>query len=317
MMRIAIFILCLFYSFSINAQLQWKQVNHSFGELPASINIFFTDQKIDTAPFRAYYVIVDLGDRALDFTTDTTWNRRLKPSEFHERHHAPLLVVNGTFFSFQTNRNLNLVMKDGNILSHNPFIHRKPAKDTIEKFFYSSAIGITAGRQADIAWVMTDSTENTVYATQVPTNKIAVKKQMMKLEMSDGDLPVYFEPWAMHTSIGGGPVLIQNGNQLITNNEERKFGGKGLYDKHPRTAMGYTADGKLVILAVEGRNPEASGASLPQLAGILQELGCIEAMNLDGGGSSCLLVNGKETIRPSDKEGQRPVPAVFMIKKAD
>jgi exopolysaccharide biosynthesis protein len=45
------------------------------------------------------------------------------------------------------------------------------------------------------------------------------------------------------------------------------------------------------------------------------DLGCVEAMNLDGGGSSCMLVNGKETIKPSDKEGQRPVPAVLAIQR--
>jgi exopolysaccharide biosynthesis protein len=50
------------------------------------------------------------------------------------------------------------------------------------------------------------------------------------------------------------------------------------------------------------------------MAGLMQQIGCVEAINLDGGGSSCLLVNGKETIKPSDKEGQRPVPAVFMIR---
>ncbi|MGI8600459.1 MAG: phosphodiester glycosidase family protein, partial [Chitinophagaceae bacterium] len=78
----------------------------------------------------------------------------------------------------------------------------------------------------------------------------------------------------------------------------------------------YTADGKLIILAVQGRTPGvADGASLPQIAQILKDLGCIEAINLDGGGSSCLLINGKETITPSDKEGQRAVPAVFMIQK--
>jgi exopolysaccharide biosynthesis protein len=49
-------------------------------------------------------------------------------------------------------------------------------------------------------------------------------------------------------------------------------------------------------------------------AKLLKDIGCIEALNLDGGGSSCLLINGKETIQPSDKEGQRPVPAVMLIK---
>ena len=99
----------------------------------------------------------------------------------------------------------------------------------------------------------------------------------------------------------------------ITNEEEKRFAGKAINDKHPRTAMGYTKDNKLIILVVEGRNPNAGGATLTQEAQILKDLGCVEALNLDGGGSSCLLINGKETIKPSDKV-QRPVPAVFLIK---
>jgi exopolysaccharide biosynthesis protein len=79
--------------------------------------------------------------------------------------------------------------------------------------------------------------------------------------------------------------------------------------------MGYTGKRKLVILVIQGRTPGiAMGATLEEEAVILQQLGCVEALNLDGGGSSCLLVNGRETIRPSDKEGQRAVPAVFIIR---
>ena len=118
----------------------------------------------------------------------------------------------------------------------------------------------------------------------------------------------------METAIGGGPMLLQNGEVFITNEQERMFMGKGLTDKHPRTAMGYTRDGDLIILAVQGRSESGGGASLVQEAQLLKDLGCIEGMNLDGGGSSCLLINGKETIKPSDKEGERAVPAVFMIK---
>ena len=78
--------------------------------------------------------------------------------------------------------------------------------------------------------------------------------------------------------------------------------------------MGYTKDNKLIMLVVQGRSESSGGATLPQEAQILKDLGCWEALNLDGGGSSCLLVNGRETIKPSDKEGQRPVPAVFLIR---
>jgi exopolysaccharide biosynthesis protein len=94
-----------------------------------------------------------------------------------------------------------------------------------------------------------------------------------------------------------------------------KFGGKAINDKHPRTAMGYTKDNKLIILVVQGRFPGiAEGVTLTQEAQILKDLGCWEALNLDGGGSSCLLVNGKNTIKPSSDGVQRAIPAVFLIK---
>jgi exopolysaccharide biosynthesis protein len=68
-------------------------------------------------------------------------------------------------------------------------------------------------------------------------------------------------------------------------------------------------------MAVQGRSTDAAGVTLEQAAKLLLDLGCIEGMNADGGGSSCLLVNGKPTIQVSDKEGQRPVPAVWMIQQ--
>ena len=118
----------------------------------------------------------------------------------------------------------------------------------------------------------------------------------------------------MQTAIGGGPVLLQPGEINITNEQEMMFVGKAINDKHPRTCMGYTNDGYLIIMVIQGRFPGlAEGATLGQEAKLMKDLNCTEALNLDGGGSSCMLINGKETIKPSDKGGQRPVPAVFII----
>ncbi|MGH2565635.1 MAG: phosphodiester glycosidase family protein, partial [Ginsengibacter sp.] len=114
----------------------------------------------------------------------------------------------------------------------------------------------------------------------------------------------------------GGPVLVQNNEVQISNNEERKFFGKAINDRHPRTAIGYTNDNKIIILVAEGRSETASGLTLTQEAQILKDLGCKEALNLDGGGSTCMLLNGKQTNTPSDKEGERPVPSVFIIEKS-
>jgi exopolysaccharide biosynthesis protein len=120
----------------------------------------------------------------------------------------------------------------------------------------------------------------------------------------------------MHTAIGGGPVLVQEGAVTITNKEEQLYAFEK-NDLHPRTAIGYTRNSRLIILVIQGRSPGiAEGATLDEEARLLVELGCVEAINLDGGGSSCMLVNGKETIQPAEGT-QRPVASVFIVKKKE
>ncbi|NTS43375.1 phosphodiester glycosidase family protein [Flavisolibacter sp. BT320] len=319
-------LLSLFLAISLLSFSQWQNVDSLYGPLPASVKVFVTTQRIDTAPFKAYYVIADLKDNSLDYTTDTTLDRRATPSHFYAKNNNPLLVVNGTFFSFQTNRNLNAVIRKGKLLAGNAQTVAGRGKDTLTyRHTFPSAIGINKKRKADVAWLYTDTIKKKTYAAQwpLPPLKDSTAQHSLKEIVTNtsliaghsGKLSPTLQKWKVQTAIGGGPVLVQNGAVQVTNNEELKFAGKAINDKHPRTAMGYTAENKLVILVIEGRTKESGGASLLQTAQLLKDIGCVEALNLDGGGSSCLLVNGKETIRPSDKEGQRPVPAVFLIKK--
>ncbi len=299
-----------------SAQISWINVDSFFQPLPKSVQVFYTNDPIDSLPFKAYYLIADLKNKDLNFTTDTTYKRRFTPAQFYDRNNQPLVVVNGTFFSFETNGNLNVVIQKGKLLSLNSKTI-KSFKDTTKRVpLYSSAIGINKKRKADIAWIKTDSTLSYAEAVQIPLTSNGNFFTRSSGNKPSRSLPDYnpFKKWKVQTAIGGGPVLVQNSQIKITNEEERMFAGKGMFDKHPRTAMGYTADNKLIILVVEGRSPAAAGATLVQEAQILKDLGCVEALNLDGGGSSCLLINGKETIAPSDKK-QRAIPAVFIIQK--
>lgn len=305
------------------AQIKWQNVDSLYQPLPKTIHVFYTDSKIDSAAFRAFYVIADLKDKKLNFTTDTTCKRRLTPSQFYQKNNQPLVVVNGTFFSFETNQNLNLAIKNGKLVSYNRQTINGRGKDTFTyRHVFASAIGITKKRKADVAWTFTDSSMKFPFAISqpLPAKKDSIIQFSFVAAINYMPEPYRGNPyhpdllkWKMQTAVGGGPVLLQNGEIKITNNEELKFTGKAISDKHPRTAMGYTKDNKLIILVIQGRSESASGASLIQEAQILKGLGCVEALNLDGGGSSCLLVNGKETIQPSDKT-QRAVPAVFIIK---
>jgi hypothetical protein len=321
-LALLIFLFCIKFS---TAQLKWINVDSEFGNLPSSVHVYKTTDSLDGKPNIAYYVEADIKNKKLEFTTDTTYQRRLTPSQFYEKNKKPLVVVNCTFFSFATNQNLNVVIKDGKLVGYNIHSISGRGKDTFTyRHPFGSAIGISKKRKADVAWLLTDSLIKYPSASQIPytVNRDSVANTSYNYfreihpkvpEIAPPAFP--FRKWQMKTAVGGGPVLLQNNTIRITNNEELKFPGKAIEDKHPRTAMGYTNGNKLIILVVQGRFPGiAEGATLTQEAQILKDIGCNEALNLDGGGSSCMLVNGKETIKVSDKEGQRPVPAVFIVK---
>ena len=317
--------LLIINSIGASAQLKWINVDSLYQPLPTSVHVFKTTDSLDGKPNIACYVIADIKDKSILFDADTTLNRRFTPAQFYKKNSQPLVVVNCTFFSFQTNQNLNVVIKDGKMVGYNIHTIAGRGKDTLTyRHPTGSAIGISRKRKADIAWLFADTAMK--YAVAFERNPELLKDSnpwvskfsfapelhhLPKTEKRDG----IRDKWKMKTAVGGGPVLLQNGEIKITNNEELKFAGTAINDKHPRTAMGYTKDNKLIILVVQGRFPNiAEGATLGQEAQILKDLGCWEALNLDGGGSSCMLVNGKETIKPSDPTGQRAIPAVFVIK---
>ncbi len=314
----------VFFSASSFSQLKWQNVDSLFQPLPASFHVYKTTDLLDGKPNIAFYVEADLKDKKLDFTVDTTHQRRLTPSKFYEKNDKALLVVNTTFFSFATNQNLNVVIKNKKLVGYNIHTINGRGKDTFTyRHPFGSAIGISNKRVADIAWLYTDSVKPYSYAIQFPMHAIKDSVNSLNFNRADyltsivthGGASSSLVKWKMQTAVGGGPVLLQNGEIKITNEEELKFVSKAIDDKHPRTAMGYTKDNKLIILVIQGRFPGiAEGATLTQEAQIFKDLGCWEALNLDGGGSSCMLINGKETIKVSDAAGQRPVPAVFIVR---
>lgn len=100
--------------------------------------------------------------------------------------------------------------------------------------------------------------------------------------------------------ISGGPYLVKNGEVFIDMTEQ-KLGAIG--GRNPRTAIGYTQDGNLIMVAVDGREGSSVGMTLRELAGFLKSVGCVNAMNLDGGGSTVMYVNGKVVNMPTVKGG--------------
>ena len=306
-------LLLLFPTVFCRSQLRWLKVDSAYAPLPASLHVYRSQDSLNGFPFIAYYVSARLKDKRLLFTATTGQGNRFTPLQYYQLEQFPLLVVNCTFFSLADSENLSLVIRDGRMIARNVVSLKGTGPDSLLYYYPTrGAIGIDRKRRANITWTFTDSTRRWPYAFE--GGPIVAK--------GEDSLPTIYDLkniewkwWKMKTAVGGGPVLIRDGKLHITNREEQLFpGSEG--DHHPRTAMGYTRDGQLIVLAIQGRTPGiAAGATLEEEARILLGLGCYEALNLDGGGSSCMLVNGKETIRPSDKTGERALPAVFLIKE--
>src|SRR5687768_7196321 len=210
-------LLLLTVSFT-HGQLKWINVDSSYQPLPPSVHVYFTDSKIDTSAFRAYYLVADLKDKKLEFTADTSKNRRLTPTKFYEKNDKPLAVVNCTFFSFATNQNLNVVIKNGKLVGYNIHTINGRGKDTFTyRHPLGSAIGITRNREADIAWVCTDSSLKYPYARPLPVMAIKdsvdhftitdAKKILSRVIDPDKKTVIDFDKWKMETAVGGGPVL--------------------------------------------------------------------------------------------------------------
>lgn len=105
--------------------------------------------------------------------------------------------------------------------------------------------------------------------------------------------------------IGAGPLLLWNGKRL-EEPEKESISKVFFLARHPRTAMGVKSDGTLLFVTVDGRQPEVSvGMSLPELTDLMLELGCVSAINLDGGGSTTMVINGRVVNHPSSITGPR------------
>jgi exopolysaccharide biosynthesis protein len=120
--------------------------------------------------------------------------------------------------------------------------------------------------------------------------------------------------WKQTTSvIGGGPQLIKNGRVEITNTAE-KILPSFVSDGHPRTAIAKLKSGQILLVTVDGRQPgESIGMSLTMLADLLMEIGAVEAINLDGGGSTTMVIRNKLVNKPSDTGGERPVSDAILL----
>jgi hypothetical protein len=112
--------------------------------------------------------------------------------------------------------------------------------------------------------------------------------------------------------VGGIPILVKDGQMAV------QACSSSFCRRNPRTAIGWTNDGRVLLVVIDGRQPRwSTGASLVETARVMMDLGAVQALNLDGGGSSTMVVENEVVNRPSDGHERRISNAVLVLPGPD
>lgn len=116
-------------------------------------------------------------------------------------------------------------------------------------------------------------------------------------------------------AVGGAGLLVKQGRNMTPDDWKREELAPGFTSmRHPRTVIGIDEAGAIWLVAVDGRNPLSSlGMDFGELQNLARRLALRDALNLDGGGSTTLVVRGEVVNRPSDPAGPRPVTDAILV----
>ncbi len=119
----------------------------------------------------------------------------------------------------------------------------------------------------------------------------------------------------LRQAIGGGGMILENGQPVTSLNEERdRVGASFMNARHPRTFVAVNREQtRIWLCTVDGRQEASIGMTFHDMAEFLLSLGAWDALNLDGGGSTAMVVKGNVVNKPSDMTGERAVANVLLL----
>ena len=262
-------------------------------------------------------------------SSDTSLNSRRTITTIAKKSNA-LIALNGTYFKPQTGVPLGTLMINHKMYT-GPIYDRVAmgifsdgnstkfdiARVQLDAFVEGSGTkikvdNINQPRMLSTKYGMNLLVENNVI-TKASANPIKISqngyvisgpKSVLQplLEKKDSKLTINTNPeWKnVKHIISGGPYLVKD-SEVFVDMTAQKLGAIG--GRNPRSAIGYTADNNLVLVAVDGREGSSVGMTLMELAYFMQSIGCTNAMNLDGGGSTVMYVKGQVVNNPAQRGG--------------
>jgi Phosphodiester glycosidase len=290
----------------------WKTSTTLSARFPTGIALYFFDSIFAGKKTKAFCLVYDSKLSTIEFKPVLSATAK-KPSEFYADEVGVVYgCINAGFFG--GNQSFSMVKYNGNTLSPNIKSVSRVLNGVSTAYYPTrAALGVSSTGIPSAHWIYHVGTGNDlVYSYPNPS---ANAEGIAPQSIPSASFPLNGVVWNPLSAIGGSPMLLRNGNNSITDIEE--LININNTTSRPRSAIGYTANGMVVLMAVEGDNTSAgyAGVNLLELTSILKSLGCTDAINLDGGGSTSLVVSNQLMVRPGDNGIERGVISALLIKQ--
>ncbi|MFM7645198.1 MAG: phosphodiester glycosidase family protein [Sphingomonadales bacterium] len=290
----------------------WKYSAALSINFPSGMQAFSFDTLFNGRKVKAFCVAFDPSTGRFDFKPVISTTAKTTSQFVSSETGLVYVAINGGYYG--GNQSYSLIKYNGVTSAPNIKAVTRTLNGSNTSYYPTrSAFGITTTGAPVTAWIYSVGSGNdNIYSYPNPSpNAEGSTPQAVPTEI----FPAGGSPWNTLSAIGGSPMLLRAGAIRISDTEE--LISINNTTSRPRSAIGYTASGRVVLLAVEGDNASAGypGINLADLASMLGSLGCTDAINLDGGGSTSMVIGNQLTVRPGDNGVERAVISALVIKQ--
>ena len=284
-------------------ELKWEK--QTYAGLPADVEVYKTTSKLNDRNFNAWYAVAD--PSKVDFRVlypETVGAKKTVASQAEAAGDC-LALINGAIYG---NYNIGVIITEGKMTQqwHGEIEGCYWATNSQLYQLTRPIIGVDKDGKAGAYWVGVPQ-QGTFYYYDRPQPNVVGQAKYGKVTATS---PVPAVSWEPYYAISCGPMVLYDGlvcadNSMVDDTHYYTnfecWDESGVYSAHPdRSAVGVTADGKIVLFICDGRIDASQGAYIKELGPIMKSIGCVHAMNLDGGGSTGMWLNGAGMINYKD-----------------
>ena len=284
-------------------ELKWEK--QTYAGLPDDVEVYKTTSKLNDRNFNAWYAVAD--PSKVDFRVlypETVGAKKTVASQAEAAGDC-LALINGAIYG---NYNIGVIITEGKMTQqwHGEIEGCYWATNSQLYQLTRPIIGVDKDGKAGAYWVGVPQ-QGTFYYYDRPQPNVVGQAKYGKVTATS---PVPTVSWEPYYAISCGPMVLYDGlvcadNSMVDDTHYYTnfecWDESGVYSAHPdRSAVGVTADGKIVLFICDGRIDASQGAYIKELGPIMKSIGCVHAMNLDGGGSTGMWLNGAGMINYKD-----------------